>query len=123
MDFDTIISHASRFPTGDDLVAPPISPFYWLVQNSDDALRGLQFNMAYQRERFLKEPSARFMKVIDDENGKIICLARWHYYPEGYVYERDIKWEAWNLVPDGIEEVGREDAAGVQYGNVQVWRR
>jgi hypothetical protein len=74
--------------------------------------------MAYQRERFLKEPSARFMKVIDDGNGEIICLARWHYSPGGYVYERDIKWEAWNLVLDGIEEVGREEAAGVQYGNV-----
>jgi hypothetical protein len=74
--------------------------------------------MAHQLERFLKEPSARFMKVIDDGNGEIICLARWHYSPGGYVYERDIKWEAWNLVPDGIEEVGREEAAGVQYGNV-----
>jgi hypothetical protein len=90
-DFDTIISHASRFPPGDDLVAPPISPLYWPVQNSDEALRRLQFNMAHQRERFLKEPSARFMKIVDDKNGEIICLARWHYYPEGYVYDRDIK--------------------------------
>lgn len=46
------------------------------------------------------------MKVVDEENGEIICLARWHYYPEGYVHEREIKWEAWNLVPDGIERVG-----------------
>jgi hypothetical protein len=65
-DFDTIISHATRFAPGDDLVVPPISPLCWPVQNSDDALRRLQFNMAHQRERFLKEPSARFMKVVDN---------------------------------------------------------
>lgn len=84
-DFDTIISHATRFAPGDDLVAPPISPLCWPVQSSDDALRRRQFNMAHQRERFLKEPSARFMKVVDNDSGEIICLARWHYYPEGYV--------------------------------------
>ena len=78
-DFDTIISHTSRFSPGDDLVAPPISQLCWPVQNSDDALRRLQFDMAHQRGRFLKEPSVRFMKVIDDENGEIICLASWHY--------------------------------------------
>jgi hypothetical protein len=105
-DFDTMIFHSSRFVPGDDLVAPPLSPLCWPVQNSNEALRRLQFNMAHQRERFLKEPSARFMKVVDDDNGEIICLARWHYYPEGYVYARDIKWEVWNLVPDGMEKAG-----------------
>jgi hypothetical protein len=105
-DFDTMISHASRFAPGDDLVAPPISPLCWPVRNSDDARRRLEFNMAHQRERFLKEHSARFMKVVDDDNGEIVCLARWHYYPEGYVYDREIGWEAWNLVPEGIERAG-----------------
>lgn len=105
-DFDTMISHASRFAPGDDLVAPPISPLCWPVQNSEQALQRLRFNMAHQRERFLKEPSARFMKVVDDENGEIIYLARWHYYPKGYVYDTEIKWEAWNLVSDGIEAAG-----------------
>lgn len=105
-DFDTMTSPASRFALGDDLVAPPLSPLCWSVRNSDEALQRLQFNMAHQRERFLKEPSARFMKVVDDDNGEIVCLARWHYYPQGYVYDKEIKWEAWNLVPDGIEKAG-----------------
>lgn len=105
-DFDTVVSHGSRFAPGDDLVAPPISPLCWPVRNSDDALRRLQFNMAHQRERFLREPSARFMKVVDDESGEIVCLARWHYYPQGYMYDREIKWEAWNLVPETIGKAG-----------------
>jgi hypothetical protein len=73
-DFETMISHASRFAPGDDLVAPPLSPLCWPVQNSDEALRRLQFNMTHQRERFLREPSTRFMKAVDDKNGEIICL-------------------------------------------------
>jgi hypothetical protein len=113
-----MISHASRFAPGHDLLAPPISPLCWPVRNCDDALRRLQFNMAHQRQRFLKEPSVRFMKVIDDDNGVMVCLVRWHYYHKGYMYDTEIRRVAWNLVPDGNRKGWKEDATGFQCGNV-----
>ena len=97
-DFDTMISHATSYPIGDDLTAPPV-PLCWPVKTRQDAEARLIFNMSRQRQRFLNDASVRFLKVIDTNDGSIISIARWHYYPSGYSYDRDVHWE---LIPEDL---------------------
>lgn len=100
-DFDIMISHATTYPVGDDLVAPPL-PLCWPVDNPSSALARLTFSMTNQRQRFLLDPSVRFMKVVDDVDGSIVSVARWHYYPSGYCYERDVHWELISSQGEGM---------------------
>ena len=97
-DFDTMISQATLYPIGDDLTAPPVA-LCWPVKTRQDAEARSIFNMSRQRQRFLNDASVRFLKVIDTNDGSIISIARWHYYPSGYVYDRDVHWE---LIPEDL---------------------
>ncbi|TVY27417.1 hypothetical protein LHYA1_G004184 [Lachnellula hyalina] len=96
-DFDTMTDHANIYPPGDDLVAPP-TPICWLVTTQPEARSRLEFHMTKQRERFLGDTSARYLKIIDEETGEIISMARWHWYPNGYSYTEGIHWETHNAV-------------------------
>lgn len=96
-DFDIMVNHANVHPPGDDLVGMP-TPLLWPVSTSEDALARLHFHMTKQKERFLGDSSARYLKVIDEETNAIISIARWHWYPEGYSYTEGIHWETHNPV-------------------------
>lgn len=97
-DFDTLISHALHYPPGDDLVGPP-TPLCCPVTTQQEASARLAFHFGKQRDRFLDDPTVRYMKVVErDANGEasgdeIISLARWHFYPTGYSFARDVHWE------------------------------
>ncbi|KAH7397807.1 hypothetical protein BKA64DRAFT_48131 [Cadophora sp. MPI-SDFR-AT-0126] len=91
-DFDTMINHANIYPPGDDLVGPP-TPFFWPVSSREEALQRLQLHMTKQKSRFLGDPTATYLKVIDEETQEIISIARWHYYPCGFSFEDTIGWE------------------------------
>lgn len=94
-DFDTLVSHASLYAPGDDLVAPP-NPVAWPVSTRSEAELRARHCFALQRRRFLEDPTARFVKVVDDSydsGSAIIAVARWHYYEGGYAYEREGPWE------------------------------
>lgn len=54
--------------------------------------------MAKQKERFLGDSSARCLKIVDEESGDIISMARWHWYPSGYSYSKGIHWETHNPI-------------------------
>lgn len=94
-DFNTMIEQAGRFMPGDDLVGPP-TPICWHVTTKEQAQQRLQFHMLKQRERFRGDPSARFIKVIDDDTKEIVSIARWHFYPRGYSYVENIHWEIYD---------------------------
>ena len=96
-DFDTMINHANIYPPGDDLVGPP-TPVCWHVTTRAEARSRLEFHMTKQKERFLGDRSARYLKIIDNETAEIISMARWHWYPEGYSYTEGIHWETHNSV-------------------------
>ncbi|KAK7187025.1 hypothetical protein DPSP01_005910 [Paraphaeosphaeria sporulosa] len=107
-DFSTLISHALSGPPGSDLVGPP-TPLCCPVTTQDNASARLAFHFAKQRARFLGDPTVRYMKVVErDSTGEkdgdsIISIARWHYYPTGYNFARDIHWETHNdLTPDMV---------------------
>jgi GNAT superfamily N-acetyltransferase len=100
LDFDTLIAHAHSGPPGEDLTGPP-TPLCCPVTTQADASARLAFHFAKQRARFLNDPTVRYMKAVEcssaDENKKeIISIARWHYYPTGYNFARDIHWETYN---------------------------
>jgi len=96
-DFDTIINHADLYAPGDDLVGMPI-PLCWSVTTPSEARRRLEFHMTKQKERFLGDSTARFLKVVNDKSGEIMSIARWHWYPEGYSYTKGIHWETFNPI-------------------------
>ena len=102
VDFSIMTAHALMYPIGDDLIAPPV-PLCWPVTSMRQAQNRLNFHVFRQRQRFLNDRSVRFMKVVDNTDGSIISVARWHYYPTGFSYERDGHWEP---APDNI---GDED--------------
>lgn len=63
--------------------------------------------MNKQKARFLGDTSAHYLKLVDDETGEIVSMARWHWYPEGYSYSDKIHWETHNPVegqswPEGM---------------------
>jgi GNAT superfamily N-acetyltransferase len=99
-DFDTLLSHALVGHPGEDLVGPP-TPLCCPVTTQADASARLAFHFAKQRVRFLNDPTVRYMKVVErssagENNEDIISIARWHYYPTGYDFARDIHWETHN---------------------------
>ena len=96
-DFNTMTNHANIYPPGDDLVGPP-TPICWPVTIQSEARRQLEFHMTKQKERFLGDTSARYLKIVDEETGEIVSMARWHWYPEGYSYTKGIEWETHNAV-------------------------
>ncbi|KAF2014230.1 hypothetical protein BU24DRAFT_423247 [Aaosphaeria arxii CBS 175.79] len=97
-DFDIIEKHADIYEPGDDLVAPPY-PLAWPITTREEAQHRLQFAMAKQRRRFQEDSTARFVKVVDApsatqiDQGEIISIARWHYFPSGYDFPTMIDWE------------------------------
>ncbi|TVY17184.1 hypothetical protein LARI1_G003840 [Lachnellula arida] len=96
-DFNTMTDHANIYPPEDDLVGPP-TPICWLVTTPSEAQNRLDFHMTKQKERYLGDTSARYLKIIDEETGEIISMARWHWYPDGYSYTEGIHWETHNAV-------------------------
>ena len=93
-DFSTIENHASIFDLGDDLVGPPV-PVCWPVSTQEEARIRLRVHMAKQRQRYLEDPSVNYLKVTDD-TGSIVSVARWHWYPNGYSFEKEGHWEAYS---------------------------
>lgn len=92
-DFEVLASHAWRFPIGDDLVANPV-PTCWPVSNTEEATTRARWHFARQRERFLNDETATFIKVVDTSNNcDIISLARWHFYSHGYRFKDHGHWE------------------------------
>ncbi|KAI1849024.1 hypothetical protein JX265_013721 [Neoarthrinium moseri] len=92
-DFDTLISHASTHAPGDDLVAP-LNPLVWPVRTRAEAQARARHNFALQKWRFVEDPTTRFLKVVDPEDGgQIVAVARWHFYPQGYDYAEQAHWE------------------------------
>lgn len=110
-DFNTLISQARSGAPGEDLVGPP-TPLCCPVTTREESTARLQFHFAKQRARFLGDPTVRYMKVVErhvaNENGEnIISIARWHFYPTGYDFARDIHWETHNdsdqtVIPRGF---------------------
>ena len=92
-DFSSITNHANIFEPGDDLVGPPV-PVCWPVSTREEAQTRLQVHMEKQSQRYLKDPSVNYLKVIDD-SGSILSVARWHWYPKGYSYEKEAHWETY----------------------------
>ncbi|KAH7024672.1 uncharacterized protein B0I36DRAFT_163633 [Microdochium trichocladiopsis] len=114
-DFATLIGHADAGEPGDDLVAPPC-PVSWPVKTREEAQLRARCHFTWQRQRFLEDPSVRYVKVVDttgtsttstdpgagnddatareeEESDEIVAVARWHFYPNGYDYEREKHWE------------------------------
>jgi GNAT superfamily N-acetyltransferase len=99
-DFDELVSHATSYPPGDDLVGPP-TPICWLVKTREEAHARLAFHFNKQQSRFSHDPTVRYMKVIDTaDKNSIISLARWHFYPNGYNFNTEIHWETHDLEPE-----------------------
>ncbi|TVY89155.1 hypothetical protein LAWI1_G005798 [Lachnellula willkommii] len=71
---------------------------HWFWQADEEAQNRLDFHMTKQKDRFLGDTSARYLKIIDEETGEIISMARWHWYPDGYSYTQGIHWETHNAV-------------------------
>ena len=92
-DFTTITGHANIFEPGDDLVGPPV-PLCWPVTTKEEATIRLRCHMAKQLQRFTEDPSVNYLKVVDD-SGSIVSVARWHWYPNGYSYEKEAHWETY----------------------------
>ena len=92
-DFTTITDHANIFEPGDDLVGPPV-PLCWPVTTKEEATIRLRHHMAKQLQRFTEDPSVKYLKVVDD-SGSIVSVARWHWYPNGYSYEKEAHWETY----------------------------
>jgi len=103
-DFDNMENHANIYNPGDDLVAPPY-PVAWPVSTQAEAQARLKFAMAKQRRRFQEDSTSRFMKVVDAptgmdiDDGEIISIARWHYFPSGYDFGSMIYWEMAECLP------------------------
>ncbi|KAF7555564.1 hypothetical protein G7Z17_g2041 [Cylindrodendrum hubeiense] len=97
-DFDQLVHHADTGSPGDDCVAPP-NPVAWPVATGIEAQTRTRYAFALQKRRFLEDPTVRFLKVVDTEEGghNIVAVARWHYYPEGYDYDHEAHWE---IAPD-----------------------
>ena len=93
-DFSAIIKHADIFEPGDDLVGPPV-PVCWPVSTKEEAQTRLQVHMAKQSHRYMSDPSVKYLKVIN-ESGSIVSIARWHWYPYGYSYEKEGHWETYS---------------------------
>jgi len=91
-DFESLINHAKIYHVGDDLVGPP-TPICWPISSPMEAYERLQFHMSKQRSRFLGDRSATYLKIIDEDTKEIISIARWHKYPNGYSYAKEINWE------------------------------
>ncbi|KAL2070002.1 hypothetical protein VTL71DRAFT_14682 [Oculimacula yallundae] len=96
-DFETMINHANLYLPGENLIGMP-TPLCWKVSSKLEAQERLRFHMAQQKRRFLGDRTAKYLKITDDESEEIISLARWHFYPNGYVYAKEIDWEVHNPV-------------------------
>ncbi|KAH7145538.1 hypothetical protein B0J13DRAFT_665972 [Dactylonectria estremocensis] len=105
-DFDQLIHHADTGSPGDDCVAPP-NPVAWPVNTGVEAQTRARCAFALQKRRVLRDPTVHFLKVVDTKEGlgvngnddNIVAVARWHYYPEGYDYDREAHWE---MAPDTV---------------------
>ncbi|KAF1953541.1 hypothetical protein CC80DRAFT_141057 [Byssothecium circinans] len=98
-DFDELISQATSYPPGEDLVGLP-TPICCTVKTRDEAEARLTFHFNKQRSRFTGDPTVRYMKVVDraDKN-TIISIARWHFYPNGYDFDTEMQWEPHDPIP------------------------
>ena len=115
-DFSTIINHANIFEVGDDLVGPPV-PVCWPVSTREEAQTRLRIHMDKQLHRLNHDPSINYLKVID-ETGAIVSVARWHWYPNGYSYDRERHWETYPEPAN--EEESPRSALGAQRFNIAL---
>ena len=105
-DFEQLVHHADTGSPADDCVAPP-NPVAWPVTTRTEAQLRARCIFALQKRRFLHDPTAHFLKVVDRGEGagisngadNIIAVARWHYYPNGYDYGHEAHWE---MAPETI---------------------
>jgi hypothetical protein len=109
-DFDTLTSHADIHPPDVNLVSPLYS-ISWPVQTTHEAQERTRFVMNCERQRFLEDTSAHYLKVVsaaslaastDPEQADIISLAHWHFYSDGFNLETILEWEKCTL-PAGQE--------------------
>ena len=73
--------------TGD--LSHPFLAVTWPASTHDETAARTHWSMKQQREQFLTDPTAVFMKVVDDETGEIVSLARWHFFRDGYKHPQD----------------------------------
>lgn len=110
-DFVILESYGSSEPEHGDLISPFLATG-WPASTTEERIARNTWGTAQQREIFLHDPTAVFMKVVDTETQNIISMSRWHRYPQGYDYlkhsslefnaftksEIDLQW------PTGINE-------------------
>jgi len=89
-DFDILETYGTS-PQGD--LISPILDASWKVSSPAEKVARNTWGIAQQREIFLKDPTAIFLKVVDKESNEIISLARWHHYLEGFRYPEHARLE------------------------------
>ena len=95
-DFSIVSTH--QLFTNGDLATGPLSHLAYPASNQDEATQRLAYTMHQQRARFLHDPTAHFAKVVDTATDEIVALARWHFYPTGYVFPGK-NWRDMDSVP------------------------
>ena len=105
-DFDIITENVNEHEVGDDLIAPPASPLCWPVQNKAEAEARTIWTMKKQKERYVSDATVRYLKVVEyvdsqpgPGNGDIISMGRWHWYPNGYHFEREFEQDIEEIAP------------------------
>lgn len=99
-DFDTLETFSAA--NGGDC-APPVLPFTWPTSTDAEATARNKWSIAQQREMFLCDPTARFVKAVllhdEKTEAEIVSLARWHFYPTGFKYSEHMALELDALAP------------------------
>lgn len=85
---------------GDDLFGPGIA-ITWPISSEAESQERLKFHMSKQKDRFLADESTNYLKIVDDDSNEIISIARWHYYPQGFVYAERIGFEVRGAPAEG----------------------
>jgi hypothetical protein len=109
-DFDILETYGSS-PQGD--LISPILDASWKVSSPAEKVARNTWGTAQQREIFLKDPTAIFLKVVDKESNEIISLARWHHYSEGFRYPEHarLEFDAFTQSEDDASWPGEINAA------------
>ncbi|KAK5121846.1 hypothetical protein LTR85_004721 [Meristemomyces frigidus] len=103
-DFSLMLTPSHR--RGGDLVTPPISPLCWPIPegdeaDGDEALRRLEYSTSLHKAFFDRDPTVHCIKAINPDDGEIVSIARWNFFPRGYEFERDEVVDVGEFLPDG----------------------